>query len=259
MAIVEINYQRDPASGAVEFDIFGNPLVITNTSANTFGQLKARVLNETLGAASIDDAGQAVLDAISEYQSMDFWFNEMRYFGSPGSASNLVTVAGQEFYSAQDLAVLTNMPHIRQISVLAFQNRYPLVERTQQWIDDVSTSPTWQGLPTDWCWVANAIRIYPIPDNAYPLILTGTIRFHPLLTDNDYNVWTNRGEWLIRTEAKRLLFTNINRDPDQAQLMELELLGNPQTGRQGALAQLRRETMRRAGGTGRIRASRSYL
>ncbi|MDE2100782.1 MAG: hypothetical protein KGL39_26285, partial [Patescibacteria group bacterium] len=240
---------------------------IPNTSANTYAQLQARVAAEVLGFAASSDANNgtsyivnAIQDAISEFERETFWFNDMRTFGgSVGSQSDLQTVLGQEFYSYADLPVLVNMPHIRKVMVLAFANRYPLVERTQQWIDDVSISTTWQGLPTDYCIQAGALRLYPVPNGGYPLIIDGTIRFPPLVNQSDYNVWTNRGEWLIRTEAKRLLFTNVNRDADQAAAMERELMGEPATGRQGALAQLRRESMRRAGGTGRIRPSRGYM
>jgi hypothetical protein len=260
LAIVEINYQRDSATGQVLFDASGNPLIVADATANTYAQMQARVNNEVLGLITTADIQNAIQDAIAEYERESFWFNDMRTFGAvTGSSSNLATVQGKEFYSFQDLPVLVNMPHIRDILVLAFNNRYPLVERTQQWIDDQSLSTTWQGLPTDWCWVGNSLRLYPVPNGGYPLIITGTIRFPALVNNSDYNVWTNRAEWLIRSEAKRLLFTNLTRDADQARAMELEIHGNPETGRQGALAQLRRETMRRAGGAGRLRPSRGYM
>lgn len=260
MPIVEINYQRDPATGQVLFGASGYPQIVAAPTANTYGQMQARIQNEVLGLITVDDVKNAIQDAIAEYESQSFWFNQIRLFGAvTGSQSNLQTVSGQEFYSSQDLPVLTVVPHISKVMVLAFANRYPLIERTYQWIDDVSLSTSWQGLPTDWCWQSGALRLYPVPNGGYPLILDVTTRFQPLVNDADYNVWTNRGEFLIRTEAKRTLFRNITRDEDQAQFMEMELQGDPNTGRQGALAQLRRETMRRAGGTGRIRGSRGFL
>ena len=191
---------------------------------------------------------------------MTFWFNSIRFFGdTSGSLSDLVTIAGKEFYSYQDLPVLTNQPHISKILVFAFNNRYPLIQRTMQWIDDQSISPQWQGLPTDWCYYGQNIRLYPIPNGQYPLILDGTIRFPVMSADSDYSVWTNRAERLIRSEAKRRLFVDLTRDRDQAAIMESEIYGNPGIGRQGALAELVRETGRRAGGPGKLRPSRSYM
>ena len=260
MAIVEINYQRDPATGQVLFGASGYPLIVAAPTANTYGQMQARIQNEVLGLITADDVKNAIQDAIAEYERETFWFNSVRIFGDvTGSNSNLQTAVGQEFYSSQDLPVLTQVPHISKVLIFAFNNRYELKERTYQWMDDVSLSPTWNGLPDSWCWQSGALRLYPIPNGIYPLVLDVTTRFQPLVNDSDYNVWTNRAEWLVRTEAKRVLFRNITRDEDQAQFMEMELMGDPSTGRQGALAQLRRESMRRAGGVGRIRGSRGCL
>jgi hypothetical protein len=260
VAIVDIVYQRDPATGQILFDGNGYPLYGPNPNANTYIQLQQRVQNEVLGSPTTTDVQNAIQDAILEYERESFDFNQMRFFGDvTGSSSDLVTVAGKEFYSNVDLPVLVNYPHISKILVLAFANRYPLIQRTPQWIDDQSISTSWQGLPSDWCWQAGSIRLYPVPNGGYPLILDATIRFAPMVANTDYSVWSNRAEALIRTEAKRLLFKNITRDADQAQAMELDLMGDPRTGRQGALAMLRRETTRRAGGTGKLRPSRGYM
>lgn len=252
-------YSRDSATGQVIFDTNGNPVIQGNAAANTYQAMQARIANEVLGSPTASDIQNAIQDAILEYERESFWFNDIRYFSAPGSTSALSTVDGKEFYSAQDLVALANMPHLRKILVLAFNNRYPLVQRTQQWIDDQSVSTTWQGLPTDWCWQSGALRIYPVPNGGYPLILDGTIRMAQLVNPTDYNCWTCEAERLIRTEAKRLLFREIIRDNDQAAAMELEIMGDPRTGRQGALTMLRRESMRRAGGVGTIRGSRGYM
>lgn len=262
MPYIDVAYLRDPATGVVLFDANGFPEYdnTANANANTYGALQTRVQNEVLGSPTATDVQNAIQDAILEFERESFDFNQMRYFGDvTGSGSNLQTVNGKEFYSNVDLPVLINYPHITKMLVLAFSNRYPLVQRTPQWIDDQSLSTSWEGLPTDWCWQNGSIRLYPVPNGGYPLILDATIRFAPMVNNTDYSVWSNRAEALIRMEAKRLLFRNITRDAEQAAAMELEVYGNPQTGRQGALAMLRRESTRRAGGTGKLRPSRSYM
>lgn len=260
MATIQLAFQRDSATGQVLFDANGYPIFATNTGANTYGAMQARIADEVLGSPTTAEIQLAIQDAISTFEPQSFWFNDMRYYGVSGSSSSLQTVAGQEFYSYQDLPELINMPYIRKIMVFAFGNRYPLENRSQEWIDDQSINPTWQGLPTDWSWSGGALRIYPIPNGAYPLIVTGTIRFAPLVNDADYACWTNEAERLIRTEAKRTLFVNITRNPQQAATMSQELYGNPAAGIQGYLAQLRREsTARGGGGGGKIRPSRGYL
>lgn len=253
-------YQRDPATGAVLFDANGYPLVVTNASANTYSTMQARIADEVLGSPTNAQIQNAIQDAINAFERESFWFNDMRYFGDvSGSSSNLQTVLGKEFYSYQDLPTLVNWPHIRKLMVVAFNNRYPLIERTQQWIDDTSISNTWQGLPTDFCYIMGAVRLYPIPNGAYDLIVDGTIRFAPLSAPTDTNPWMNEAEALIRCEAKRRLFIHITRDADQAAMMEKEIYGEPGLGRQGSLAHLRRETTRRAGGSGKLRPSRGFF
>lgn len=260
MATIQIIFARDSATGQVQFDSSGYPIFGTNAGANTYANMQARIANEVLGSPTASDIRNAIQDAISEFERQTFWFNDMRTFGDvAGSSSNLQTVQGKEFYSYQDLPVLVNMPHIRKIMVFAFQQRYPLISRTPQWMDDQSISPVWNGLPTDWCWQAGSMRLYPIPNDAYPLIVDGNIRFPALVNDSDYNCWTNEAERLIRYEAKRLLFRDIIRDDGQVTAMEGEIYGNPMIGKQGALAQIRRESMRRAAGPVAIRPSRGYM
>lgn len=267
--IVPIAFLRDPTTGQILFDASGYPIQdnAANAEANNYGQMIARIQDEVLGSPGTQQIMNAIQDAVASYERESFWFNQMRTFGAvTGSSSDLATVSGQEFYSYSDLPVLINMPHISKILVLAFANRYPLINRTISWIDDQSISTSWQGLPTDWCWQAGSLRLYPVPNGGYPLIVDATVRFRPLGVPvgsqtnlQTYSCWTNEAEALIRFEAKRLLFTNITRNPLQAAAMEREIFGDPNLGRQGILAQLRRESQRRSGGPGRIRASRGHF
>ncbi len=258
MAIVDISYQRDPASGAIVFDASGYPIQNANPTANTFGQLQARIANEVLGSPTASDIQNAIWDAVAIYDGTTFHFNEMKYFSAPGSASSLTTVPGQEYYSDADLPLLMNYPHISKITIQAFGCNYPMVQRTNSWMDDISFSTTWQGLPTDWSmYGSSGLRLFPVPNGSYPLALNATIRLPPLLAATDFNAWTNAGERLIRLEAKRLLFTDIIRDQGQAMAMLSEIQGAP--GMRGELGRLRAESLRRAGGPGRLRPSRGYF
>lgn len=261
MAYLDIIYQRDPATGFILFDGSGYPIQSTNSGANTFGDMQTKIADEVLGSPTVAQIKTAITDAISTFEGMQFWFSDVRYYGSTGSASNLQTTQGQEVYGGLDLPSLAGMPYIKNVQVIAFNNRYSLNTRTVQWVDDLSVSQSWQGLPTDLARSGGVgFRIYPVPDASYPLILDATIRFQPLVADGDYNPWTNRAEGLIRQEAKRLLFTNITRNPAQAGAMAQEVYGNAAVGMQGQLNILRREsTARGGGGGGKIRASRGYF
>lgn len=262
MAMLQLAYQRDPATGQLLFDSTGYPIPESsaNTGANTYLDMQTRIQDEVLGSPTLAQIKNAIQDAILTFESQQFWFTDTRYYGDvTGSQSDLVTAAAKEFYSWQDLPVLIQMPFIRKILTFVNNNRWPLTNRTNQWIDDQSISPSWQSWPTDWAWVAGSLRLYPIPQGIYPLILDATIRFAPLVADDDYNCWTNEAEALIRFEAKRLLFANITRNPLQEAAMMKEIYGDPGIGKQGALNRLRRESTSRGGGANKIRASRGYM
>lgn len=264
MAFVDIIFQNDPTTGFPTYDANGYPVfsATANAGANTYAQLQAKIQDEILGSPTTSEIQLAIGDAIANFESMAFYFNQIRYWGgTAGSTSNLQTVAGQELYSGLDLPVLAVMPAISNIQVIAFSNRYSLRSRTKKWMDEQSVSPTWQGLPTDYTIVdGTSVRLYPIPNAVYPLIVYGTTRFYPLVNPTDYNCWSNRAESLIRQEAKRLLFLNITRNPMQAAAMEKEIYGDGSK-KQGILDRLRREGQTRlgTGGGGKVRASRGYM
>lgn len=264
MPIIDIAYNRDVATGQTLLDSSGYPQYdgTANAGANTFQQMQDRVKNEVLGSPTTSDIQNAIQDAVNMFERQTFFFNNVRVFGnSTGSLSAIQTVQGKEFYSNVDIPILLNMPHISKVLVVAFSNRYPLNQRTPQWVDDVSVSTTWQGLPTDWAMMEDgALRLYPVPNGGYPLILDATIRFKPLAASGDYSCWTNRAERLIRMAAKMLLFRDIIRDADQMAIFEREVYGDPgRPGLPGELGRLKAESMRRAGGPGKLRASRGWM
>jgi hypothetical protein len=98
----------------------------------------------------------------------------------PTSASTFQTVLLQEFYSAVDYAPLATLACIKSLRVLISNNRYPLIERDANYMNDVSVNPDNTGQPTDYTFDANQMRLYPIPNGAYPMGLTGTQRFSTL-------------------------------------------------------------------------------
>lgn len=245
------------------FDVNGLPIQdpVLNATANTSLQLQQRVQNEVLGSPQVSDVQNAIIDAIGMHEAKTFWFNNFRVFGGvTGSLSDLESIAGVEFYNQTNLPALISFPHISKALILAFANRYPLINRTPQWIDDASISTTWQGMPTDWAIQGGELRIYPVPNSGYNFILNATVRFYPPQFGGDFSPWTNRAERLIRQTAKMLLFRDIIRDEGQATVFQKEVYGDPMFPmKQGEFSRLKAESMRRAGGPGKLRPSRNYF
>lgn len=190
---------------------------------STYSQLQYRIADELGGRTELlsPSAGQtlspiqlAILDAISFWENDRFYFNEYRTAGA------FSTVAGQEFYTASDWADIATIQHIDKMSVLISGNRYHMEPRTEQYMEDISMNASWRGQPVDYAYYNFQLRLYPIPDNAYPLNVLGTKEFTALSGASDTNVWTTDGEMLIRATAKQYLYRDTILDDQKAAAME---------------------------------------
>lgn len=232
-------------------------------TVSNYADLQARIADEVLGAVTPAHIVNAIGDAIAKYERTRFYFNEVddglgvvqaedqsSLTTSDGlpltDANSLVTHPGQEFYAAPDYPLIGAMAEIDAlVLVYGTDQRFPLRRRTANFMRDVSFSTAWRGMPTDWSWVSGAIRLYPIPDNAYPVIITGTARLPKLVNPADSNAWTCEAEELIRLCASGILYRRVIRDPAMAQMAMAD--------EAQALASLRAETTKRGIGSGRIR------
>ena len=210
----------------------------------TYADMQARIADEIQRSDLTTQIQNAIQSAIQHYERKRFYFNELFDNGSWS------TVLGQEFYSGATTPLIYTMASIDTLTIFAFNNRYKLQPRSAGWIEDLSVGVTWNGMPTDWCYVGEQIRMYPIPNAAYPVLTTGTQRLVALIQPTDYNAWTIDAEVLIRSVAKRILFTHVLYDQERAGIMVQE--------EQLALAGLQSESSQRVAAGGRIRPS-SYF
>lgn len=157
----------------------------------------------------------AILDAISSNEDDRFYFNEYR------TASAFSTVVGQEFYTSSDWADIATIQHIDKLSILISQNRYFMVPRTEQYMEDISMNTSWTGQPVDYSYYNFQIRFYPIPNGVYPVNVLGTKKFAALSAASDTNVWTEEAEQLIRLKAKQYLYRDTILDAEKAAMMEM--------------------------------------
>lgn len=190
---------------------------------------------------------QAIQASIAKWEREPFYFNEV--YDSSGSPF-FTTVAAQEFYTTSDAAGIATSPDLMVLHVLISGNRYPLEPRSWEYLETVSTNPSVSGQPTDYAYFNEQIRLYPIPDGAYPITRSGIKRFTELSASSDTNVWTQDAFDLIRCEAQLYLAMHVIHDTDLAARMQLAIYGNPADRRtRGYLAALKAETTRRMGRT----------
>ncbi len=193
------------------------------TVARDYGTMQNRIADELGGRGDLlsNSANMtstpiqlAIQDAIGYYTNDRFWFNELR------QASAFSTVLNQEFYTSSDWSAIPNLWHIDKLSILVGNNRYYMVGRTEQYIEDMAMSTTNNGVPIDYSYYNKRLRFYPIPNAAYPVNFLGTQQFTELSATTDTNAWMSDGEQLIRTTAEWFLLRDTIKDDVGALRME---------------------------------------
>jgi hypothetical protein len=189
----------------------------------------------------------AIQSAIAKWEREPFYFNEMY------DVDKFSTVVDQEFYTTTDVPSFVNLTYIPQARILIDNQRYTLIKRGWQYLEDISTNPSAQSsIPTDFAYFGQQMRLYPIPNTVVPVTLMANERLTPLEEDADSNAWTTEGYDLIRSEAKLILAQEILFDDDLAARMSRAIYGNtnPMVGpiQKGYLTALREETSRRGEG-----------
>lgn len=183
----------------------------------------------------------AIQSAITKWEREPFEFNEAY------SQPLFTTVASQEFYTISDATAIDSMPQVYVLHALINSIRYPLEKRSWEWMEEVSGNPTAIGQPTDWAYFARNLRLYPIPDGAYPIRASRITKVTGLSADADTNIWTSTAYDLIRSEAKLILAQEVLYDEGIAASMKKAIYGDPAIPRdRGYLGALKGEMTRRA-------------
>lgn len=232
--------------------IDNNYIGLQNQIADECGDNQKLLAPLSASSGLLSPIQNAIQSAISKWERETFYFNDFRL--EPTASSPFQTVILQEFYGAADYAPLATLACIKSMRVLISSNRYPVDERDANYLNMVSVNPLNTGQPTDYSFDVNQVRLYPIPNGAFPLGLTGTQRFSALVADTDANAWTQDAFDLIRCEAKLILAREVINDVDIEAGAIKAIYGNPDRPEErGYLGVLKNETRRRHGNRTRIR------
>ena len=145
-------------------------------------------------ASVVDDY---INDAINHYSRFRFWFNE--------TSATQNTVAGTATYSWPATFVALD-----SLTITVNSRIYPLRQVSPAEIDEMYSSATETGHPTVFAMYAQQFRLYPTPDAIYTLTQYFLKTVTALTTGSaSSNIWTNEGEELIRTRAKKNLIAHF--------------------------------------------------
>lgn len=166
---------------------------------DTLGDLKARIIQETLRDDLNDDLANALTTAIQKsiehYEWERWWFNE-----------GLLTVNCMQ--GVQYVPIDPTVLRIDAILAVIGGVRYRMTERQLEWILAAYSVPA-IGQPTEWATFNQQIMVYPTPNQAYPLLWEVVQKVSPALdfTDNtSSNIWTTTGADLIVARSKIRLY-----------------------------------------------------
>jgi hypothetical protein len=162
----------------------------------------------------LDDSGirtqiqREIQSAIRHYSSKRFFFTERTF--------TFATVAAQESYDIDDAADIDTFLEVQDSYITSGSVRYPVLPVDFPYLSSAQNGST-TGRPTNWAFFARSFYLYPIPDAAYTVTISGHCRLAALSADTDTNAWMTDGEELIRSRAKRKLAQNVTKDLDEAQ------------------------------------------
>jgi len=203
----------------------------------TYGDMVTRLQDELARTDLTSQIQTCIMRAIRFYERRRWWFNETTFSFS--------TALGQEYYSDVEAGNRT-ISRIRTIDsatlIVNSVNRYPITQRSWDYINTISNTTTNYGQPQDFCLYGEAgyqnfsataavasgqlIRLYPIPDSQpYTVVIAGLISLLDQEALGPYgfpanittDVWSLDGEDLICCRAKWDLCSAYLKDLDAAQ------------------------------------------
>lgn len=189
----------------------------------TLGELKTRIRLETNrdDISSGGEAEQALTDAIGS--AIDYHANELFWFNR--ASSTAVTTGG-----IATVSLPSGMLYAREVT-------YQYDDLLNVTLDSISRRSE-TGLPTHWAESEGDVQLWPIPDAAYTLSISGIADIGVPATDGDSNAWTTQALDLIDARARIYLYRDYWRDPEGAQVAAIAEMD--------ALKRLRRESRKRA-------------
>ena len=177
---------------------------------SNFGTMRDRIADELDRADLTSQIEREIKSAIAFYERKRFWFNEKR--------TNFATVAAQEWYTSADDSDIPNLLtlDIAKIAIGA-TNKYELELAPYNELEHISDNGTADaGQPTALAYFQKQVRLYPIPDASYSVVLSGIFALDSLSASADTNAWMTDGEGLIRQRTRRMIYSSVIRDPELA-------------------------------------------
>lgn len=176
---------------------------------STLGAMADRIEDELARTDLTTQIHKAIRSAVSYYERKAFYFNEAQF--------TLTTSSSQEYYGLSDNANIPSVGAIDSVRITVGSTRYTLEKRDFAYIDQISSSTSTVGDPTDYAYYAQQFRFYPVPNAARTIVVSGITKTTTLSATGDTNYWVTEGEELIRSRATWDLYKHVIKDREQAE------------------------------------------
>lgn len=182
----------------------------------TLATLKAKIAGDLTRSNLTTEIAEEIDIAITHYQSTRFYFSESR-------SETFASVASQVWYSASDNASIGNVLKIDDVFITQSGTRraldYTPVTEFELLTDQNSAS----GEPYFYTRYAEQIGLYPIPEQAYTVRITGLFKVAaPESDDEANNKWMTEAYDLLRSRVKAQLYRHKIKDMGLADQYERE-------------------------------------
>lgn len=218
--------------------------------AGDLATMKARIATEIARADLTTQIADAITTAITEYQAERFRFSET----NPAAPPTFSTIVGQSIYGASTLPTIGNMLAFDYLTYVQGNSTFKIYRKDPEHIKLANQNGQVQGPPDEFCYEGESIVLYPVPDNIYPISISGHFLIPaPAADDTAGNRWMLDGELMIRSRAKFEIATHVTRNAVMAAAMTPDPDVRPMGAAYRAFRKLKGETNRLTG-TGTVKA-----
>lgn len=174
----------------------------------SYGAMQDRIADEIARTDLASNIRQSIQSAIRHYERKAFYFNEVR--------KTLSTSDGDFDYTTSEFAFLDKMAEIYSAKITVSGSNYLLTERDWTYFDELRSSTTLKGDPTDFAYYGKVFYVYPTPNAARDIVISHVEKAASLSATTDTNYWMTDAEEMIRARATHKLYAEVIKDPEQA-------------------------------------------
>ena len=154
-------------------------------------------------------AATYINQSIKHYQNKTFWFNEKTIEFSTTASGEYINLTS-DFANEYGLNIRINT------------NNYPLNRKTMQEMDELYISAgNYTGYPQDYAIFNRQVRLGPVPNGGYPLIMHYKRRAEQLSATSATNVMIENADDLVIARAGKLMCGLVLQDTQRAQIFSV--------------------------------------